>query len=153
MLVVVLMQVLGRTFGKSIPWSEEMTRNLFIWTVNFGMVVGFKNVDHARVTFVYDFFKPSKVRDFIQIVIYLLSAVIFFTFLTIWNFQMSFRQLRIREISPALAIPMFWVTIPMGVCSVLALIAVFYTVFLDPDKRERILMKDLELVANMEELQ
>lgn len=56
MLVVVLMQVLGRTFGKSIPWSEEMTRNLFIWTVNFGMVVGFKNVDHARVTFVYDFF-------------------------------------------------------------------------------------------------
>lgn len=152
MLMIVILQVIGRSFGKSIPWSEEMTRNLFLWTVNFGMVVGFKNVDHARVTFIFDLFKPSKIKDIIQLSLYLLSAVGFFSLLSIWNFQMTIRQFNIGETSPALGIPMFWVTLPMGVCSILALIAAVETVLINKSSRTRILMRDIDLVADMEEL-
>ena len=150
--MIVILQVIGRSFGKSIPWSEEMTRNLFLWTVNFGMVVGFKNVDHARVTFIFDLFKKSKVKDTMQLTLYFLSALGFFSLLAIWNFQMTFRQFRIGESSPALGIPMFWVTMPMGICSVLALVATVETVFFDKNSRARILMSDIDLVAEMEEL-
>jgi TRAP-type C4-dicarboxylate transport system permease small subunit len=152
MLLVVILQVLGRSFGRSIPWSEEMTRNLFVWTVNFGMVVGFRNVDHARVTFIFDLFKPSKAKEYIQLGLYATSGLVFFSMLALWNFQMTFRQLRIGETSPALGIPMFWVTLPMGICSVLALVAIVETVFFDKHTRSRILMKDIELVADMEEM-
>lgn len=147
MLVIVFAQVLGRTFGKSIPWSEEMTRNLFVWTVNFGMVVGFRNVDHARVTFVFNFFKDSKVKKNIQLAIYLVSGVVFFSLLSAWNVQMTVRQFKIGEMSPALGIPMFWVTMPLGLCSILALFAIVETVFFDKQSRAKILMTDSEAVG------
>ncbi|MCF7934432.1 MAG: TRAP transporter small permease [Spirochaetia bacterium] len=136
MLIVVSIQIIGRLVGNSVAWSEEMTRNLFVWTINFGMVVGFRRAEHARVTFVYDLFPKTPLMKNIQLGIYMISCLLFFSVAAYWNAGMTIRQIGSGEMSPALGIPMFFVTLPLSLCSVLAIIAIIQSVLLDPETRE-----------------
>ena len=150
MLIVVTLQVFGRLVGKSVPWSEEMTRNLFVWTINFGMAVGFRRAEHARVTFIYNFLPKHRVMKTIQLVIYVMSCIGFFSVAMYWNFGMTSRQIASGEISPALGIPMFIVTLPLGLCSLLAVIGIIQSVLFDKETREHLTMDEpAELIKEM----
>ncbi len=138
MLIVVCLQVLSRMINSSIPWTEELTRNFFIWTVNFGMAVGFRSVEHARVTFIFDLLPYKKFFRKVQGFIYLISCLAFFVIVMYYNCGMTHRQYCSLESSPSLGIPMFYVTLPLGVCSLLSIIAIFQSYFLDSNTKRLI---------------
>jgi TRAP-type C4-dicarboxylate transport system permease small subunit len=142
MLVVIVIQVISRIIGRSVPWTEEMTRYLFLWTINFGMVMGMRNADHASVNIVYLLLPKSRLIERIHLVIYTASILLFFTLLTYWNIGMTLRQYRSLEISPALGIPMFLVTFPLFICNILAVMALIHSVFLDEKTKKRIILAD-----------
>lgn len=151
MLVVIIIQVVGRVIGASVPWSEELTRYLFLWTVSFGMAVGMRYADHASVNVLYLVLPKTKIIQKIHLVIYTLSCLVFFALLTYWNYAMTMRQLRNGEISPALELPMFLVTIPLFLCDILAIIGLVQGVFFDAHTRDRITM--IEPVETLEMLE
>lgn len=137
MLVTVTMQIITRFLGKSLPWTEEMTRNLFVWSVFFGMAVGFRYTEHARVTFFLKLF-PEKIKK-LQLLVYVISSLVFFGVTTRLGFLMTMRQYRSGEMAPATGIPMFLVTIPIALTSVLAIIGVIQSAFFDKETKETIL--------------
>jgi TRAP-type C4-dicarboxylate transport system permease small subunit len=136
MLVNVILQVISRLLGASLPWTEEMTRNLFVWTVFFGMAVGFRNAEHARVTFFINFFPNSLKKA--QTYLYFISSVGFFIILAYLGARMSLRQYFNGETAPATSLPMFLVTLPISLCSLFAIIGIVQSVFLDNDTRKKI---------------
>lgn len=136
MLVVVIIQVAGRLTGVSLPWSEEMTRNLFVWTVFFGMAVGFRYAEHARITFLLNMF-PHKLKKF-QTVLYLFSSMLFFCAVLVLGIGMTWRQFRSGEMSPATGIPMFFITLPVSLSSVLAIIGLVQSVLFDETTKRSI---------------
>ena len=132
MVVVICLQVISRMINQSVCWSEELTRNFFIWTVNFGMAYGFRKVEHARVTFIFDLLPSTKLFKNIQGIIYLLSCITFFVVVAYLNYGMTYRQYLSCEMSPALGIPMFYVTLPLMICSILSIVALIQSYFFDP---------------------
>ncbi|MBN2860119.1 MAG: TRAP transporter small permease subunit [Sphaerochaetaceae bacterium] len=138
MLVVIVIQVLGRMVGQSIPWTEELIRYLFLWTVNFGMAVGMRHANHASVNILYLVLPRKKWIEVVHLVIYTASAFVFFSLLSYWNYGMTMRQLRSGEISPALEIPMFLVSLPLFMCDLLAVVGLAQSMFLDMKTRERV---------------
>lgn len=136
MLVIVMLQVVSRLMGASLPWTEEMTRNLFVWTVFFGMAVGFRNAEHARVTFFINYFPNSLKKA--QTYLYFISSVGFFVILAYLGVRMSLRQYFNGETAPATSLPMFLVTLPISMCSIFAIIGIIQSVIFDNETRNKI---------------
>ncbi len=136
MLAVVIIQVIGRAVGVSLPWSEEMTRNLFVWSTFLGMAVGFRYAEHARVTFLLDIL-PQKCRKY-QVALYLLSSVLFLGVVSVLGMGMTFRQFINGETAPATGIPMFLVTLPISLSSILAIAGSIQSVFFDETTKKTI---------------
>jgi TRAP-type C4-dicarboxylate transport system permease small subunit len=104
------------------------------------MAVGMRHADHASVNVLYLVLPKTKVIQRIHLVIYTVSCLLFFALLTYWNYAMTMRQLRSGEISPALELPMFFVTMPLFVCDILASIGLIQGAFFDTHTRGRITM-------------
>ncbi len=138
MLLIVISQVIGRLLRVSIPWSEEMTRNLFVWIINLGAAVGFRHVAHARVTFGLKLFSNtiSNRMQTLQIVLYSVSCLAFYSISAVYGFGMCMRQIRSGEIAPASGIPMFLVTLAIPVCSVLSAIGIIQSTIFDKNTRK-----------------
>ncbi|MGP1419503.1 MAG: TRAP transporter small permease [Sphaerochaetaceae bacterium] len=153
MLIVVVIQVIGRVLSNSLPWTEELTRYCFLWTVNFGMTIGILNAAHSYVTIVYDLFKTKKqLVGQIRKWIYFIACVIFFGFACYWNLGMTLRQISNGEMSPALGIPMFIVTIPLFICDILALLASVQSVFFLKSTADVIGLKPISNTENLERI-
>lgn len=142
MLVIVVVQIIGRIVGKSVPWSEEMTRNLFVWAVNCGMAVGFRNAEHARVTLALKIL-PAKLKK-LQAALYAGSCIAFFLIVSVLGYGITARQFRNGEMAPATGIPMFLITLPIMLCSVLALIGTIQSLLFDPKTRQ-VIMEEEEI--------
>ena len=140
MLISVSLQVVTRLFLQSLPWTEEMTRNLFIWTVFFGMATGFRTVEHSRITFMIKFI-PEKFK-MLQVYIYLIAGTAFFIIVAYQGIKMSVRQFINGEFSPALGLPMFIVTMPVAIGSLLAIIAHVQSVFYDAREKGKLMNPD-----------
>lgn len=142
MLIVVIIQVVGRTLTSSLPWTEELTRYCFLWTVNFGMTIGLLEASHASVTIVFTAFKKhQELVGKIRMWIYFFACAVFFMFALYWNLGMTRRQVGNFESSPALGIPMYFVTLPLFICDILALVALVQSVFFDKEVRDIICLK------------
>jgi TRAP-type C4-dicarboxylate transport system permease small subunit len=145
MLVIVILQIVGRLISQSLPWTEELTRYCFLWTINFGMTMGVLNASHASVTIAFSFFKNKrKILGIIRGAIYLCSCLIFFGVACYLNIGMTIRQFGNGEISPALGIKMFLVTMPLFICNILAIIATIQSLFLNEKTRKIILLENTE---------
>ena len=88
------------------------------------MAVGMRQANHASVNILYMVLPKKKWIEIVHLVIYTVSALVFFSLLSYWNYGMTMRQLRSGEISPALEIPMFLVSLPLFICDLLAVIGV-----------------------------
>ena len=60
--VVVLIQVVGRLMDAPFSWTEELTRACFIWMVFAGVAASIRHADAARVTVLLNYF-PKAVRE------------------------------------------------------------------------------------------
>ncbi len=147
MLAIVTIQVATRLLSRSVPWSEELTRNFFIVTVFLGMTVGFRRVEHARITFLLKLLPKSLQSLYMHF--YFISGAIFFVILAHQGLRMTLQQFKSGEISPACGIPMYLVTLPISIGAVLAIIAQFQSVYIDESTRKKLIQ---ELFVGEEEL-
>ncbi|WP_446697816.1 TRAP transporter small permease [Acetomicrobium sp. S15 = DSM 107314] len=139
MLAIVTIQVATRLLSRSVPWSEELTRNSFIVTVFLGMTVGFRRLEHARITFLLKLL-PKHLQS-LYIHFYFISGTIFFVILAHQGLRMTLQQFRSGEMSPACGIPMYLVTLPISIGAALAIIAQFQSVYVDKSTRKKLIQE------------
>ncbi len=133
MLVVVALQVTSRVQLHSIPWTEEVTRYLFIWTVFLGLASGFRSAEHTRITMALRVL-PRGIRR-LMVHVYFAAGVLFFGLVAYTGWNLVTQQFRSGESSPALGLGMFTVTSAVVAGAVLSIIAHFETVYRDGETR------------------
>ncbi len=87
--------------GLGLPWPEELSRFLLIWTSLLAAVVAAKQRRHFRVTILLDRLgRPGEVlMDLLGLAVLMVVLVYGLKFVSVFNIQRS----------PALGIPMSWV--------------------------------------------
>lgn len=136
MLIAVSTQVFARTYNFSTPWTEELSRFLFIWTAFLGLSVGFRKLHHPRIMLLVNILPPIFRR--VSVHIYALTGMIFFSVVGWYSLKLVYRQIRIGEVSPVLGIGMYIITIPAVISAVLSVIALIQTVYLDKASRSQL---------------
>jgi TRAP-type C4-dicarboxylate transport system permease small subunit len=136
MLVAVAVQVVSRLAGASLPWTEELSRLLFIWTAFLGMAVGFRRVEHPRITLLVD--RLPRMAVLASVHLYAWAGIVFFGLVGWYALKLVQQQLRVGETSPVLGIGMYLATLPAALAAALAVLAHLMTVYGDPDSRARL---------------
>ena len=137
MLLIVAAQVVTRQMGSSLPWTEELTRFLFMDTTFLGMAAGFRAAAHPRVGFMLAW-GPAWLKQ-VSIHLYALCGAVFFSVLVLKTWELMVQQFASGESSPALGLKMFLVTLPLVVSAALAILAHIKTVYFSPYMRKKIL--------------
>ena len=116
LLVILLsVQILLRfAFGRTLSWSEEVSRFAFVWAVYFGFVVAARENKHIRVTAQFHRLRPKA-----QIILFTLADAIW----SVFNFVMVFvsekftlSMIRYPYVSQTTGLNLLWVFIivPLG---------------------------------------
>ncbi|KAA0969508.1 TRAP transporter small permease [Aureimonas fodinaquatilis] len=121
-LIVVLLQVIGRLSGHPLPWTEEATRFLFIWMVFLGLAAGFRTVESARV--VIFLVMGRRLFQHLAVPIYVGSSVFFFGLMGWTGFTLMRQQMMMNETAATLPIPMWVIGMVMPVSAVIAILAI-----------------------------
>lgn len=127
MVILIATQVITRALGNSNPWTEELSRFLFIWTTFLGMATGFRKGNHPSVEFVVALFNKSVQRALRHLTP--ICAVIFFSLVGWFGVALLKQQVHSGEISATLQIGMWVTTLPLVLGSVLAPIGVLVNVY------------------------
>jgi len=135
-LVTVSLQFISRLIGQALPWTEEVSRYLFIWMAFLGMAAGFRSAQHARVSAFINLMPPLLKRLLVHL--YVLAGFVFFSVVAYEGFQLSLRQFHSGETSPALGVGMYLVSLAVALSAALAILAHFESVYRDPALREKI---------------
>lgn len=105
---IVTLQIFSRyIINHSIPWSEELTRYIFIWQIWLGASYSLGQGRHIKVDVVYFYLSPllKKVVGLIANLIFLLFCI----FLTISGSSLVLKLLNQNSLSPAMEIPIYFV--------------------------------------------
>ncbi len=127
MVVLIGTQVITRVLGNSTPWTEELSRFLFIWTTFLGMATGFRKGHHPSVDFVVVLFNQSVQRALRHLTP--ICAVIFFSLVGWFGVALLKQQIHSGEISATLQMGMWVTTLPLVLGSVLAPLGVLVHVY------------------------
>jgi C4-dicarboxylate transporter, DctQ subunit len=120
--LVVLIQIVGRLGGRPFSWTEELTRALFIWMMFIGMAASMRRADAARVTVVLQWLARPLRR--IALPIYMAACLGFFALMAWTGIGMVRQQVVMNETIATLGWPS-WVI--GSVVPVSALIAIACT--------------------------
>lgn len=134
MVVTVNLQVVSRILGNSLPWTEELTRFLFLWATFLGMASGFRSAEHARITFAIR--RMPRVLRRLTVHLYAILGIGFFAAAAYYGALLMLGQYRSNETSPTLGVSMSFVTAALVVSAVLAAVAHVQSVYFDPATRE-----------------
>lgn len=121
-LIVVLLQVIGRLSGYPLPWTEEATRFLFIWMVFLGLAAGFRTVESARVVVLL--VMGRRLFHHLTVPIYIGSSVFFFGLMGWTGYTLVRQQVMMNETAATLPIPMWLIGMVMPVSAVIAILAI-----------------------------
>lgn len=141
-LIVVLIQVIGRLAGHPFPWTEEATRFLFIWMVFLGLAAGFRTVETARV--VVFLVLGRRLFHHLAVPIYVISSVLFFVLMGWTGTTLVRQQVMMNETAATLPIPMWFIGMIMPVSAVIAVLAIVESL---RSRRELIALPELGLPA------
>lgn len=111
----------------SLSWSEELARYLFVFFVYAGISYGVKMKRHVRVE-AFTMWLPDKAQAVIRIVADLLFLV-FALFLVRYGYETASRIFRLKQISPALELPMGYVYATLPFCFVLVTIRLVQSLY------------------------
>lgn len=140
MVVLIATQVATRMIGHSAPWTEELSRFLFIWTTFLGMATGFRHGNHPSMELLLAYFPDAVVR--LLRLLTPVCAVVFFGIVCWFGLILIQQQIRYGEISPSLQIGMWVTTLPLILGSALASIgAIMHGFFPDDSEAENALEK------------
>jgi len=130
MVLLICTQVATRFFGQSAPWTEELSRFLFIWTTFLGMATGFRYGTHPSLGLFAEGL-PWSVRKYLRLLTPL-AALLFFSIVAWFGFKLFQQQIRFGEISPILQVGMWITTLPLIIGAVLAPIGAITHALLEP---------------------
>ncbi len=111
MLAVITMQIVFRVYFRALPWSEELSRYLLVWTTFLGATMAYRRGAHIAVTFVVDSFPPL-LRRIIRISGILAS--LFFFSVAMW-YAVRYMQIQSFQVTASLRLPMPYVYAVMPV--------------------------------------
>ncbi|RSL31452.1 TRAP transporter small permease [Salibacterium salarium] len=117
LLIVVLIQVIGRLLEQSSPWTEELTRYVFIWMIFLGVALGFRKDESPRITFFVNKL-PRKVQKVISLLTIIITFA-FFIFLFFTGINLMGQQM--NETSPVLRITVAWIGLCIPLCACLSM--------------------------------
>ncbi|WP_176431427.1 TRAP transporter small permease [Anaerovirgula multivorans] len=113
MMVVILLQTITRyVFFYSLPWSEELSRYLFVWMIMLGVNLGIRDDMQVRIDIIDRVFTgwgKTVITVFQHLVSLVVSGVFFYS-------SFNFLSIGARQLSPAMQIPMIYIyiCIPVG---------------------------------------
>ena len=104
LILTVLVQIITRRFisAAAPPWTEEVSRYFFIYTISFGAGLAQKEGYFVSMDYFYRKFN-SEMKRFIDLIILSLSAALF---LLMSVYSIHFFVIGLEETSPGLGIPM-----------------------------------------------
>ncbi len=118
MSLLAFVQVLTRyVFKYPLPWIEELTRYIMIWMVLIGAATAVASKAHLAVEVMEIFLPPSGLR--ILNIFTMGLTVILGAVLVVVSTRFSLDQIDIQQLSPAMQIPMAYVTAALAVGSLL----------------------------------
>jgi C4-dicarboxylate transporter, DctQ subunit len=117
LVLVVLLQVVGRLKGTPVSWSEELTRALFLWMVFLGLASSMRSADAARVTVLLEMV-PALRR--IALPVYVLSCLGFFALMAWTGYGMVRQQFAMNETMATLSLPSWVIGAVMPLSALLA---------------------------------
>jgi len=121
MIGLIALQVVSRLIGNSAPWTEELSRFLFIWTIWFGVAASFRTGQHPAVTLLSDLFTHSATRRLFDLIPALAAAALF-AVVAWYGWDLLAQQVRFGESSPILRVGMWLTTLPLVIGSALAVV-------------------------------
>ena len=118
MTAMVWVQIVSRVSGRSIPWSEEMSRYLLVWLVFFGSAVGVRTKSHIGA----EFLAAGLNTKWKRILVLFQRTVFlgFFVLLAYYSIPFILMQRRFGQTAETLQIPMFLITAIIPVSCLLA---------------------------------
>lgn len=117
LVLVVLVQVVGRLKGAPVPWSEELTRALFLWMVFLGLASSMRSADAARVTVLLEM---VPVLRRLALPVYLLACLGFFAVMGWTGYGMVRQQFLMNESIATLGWPSWVIGMVMPLSALLA---------------------------------
>ncbi len=102
-----------------LKWTEEVSLGLFVWCIFLGTSVAIRTNMHISISFIVDLF-PKKVQRYIDILVIILSYVIFIALLIL---GIQFSKQAMLKITPALRLPYTIIAISMPISAVFMLIS------------------------------
>lgn len=105
MLVAITLQIVFRVFFQALPWSEELSRYLLVWTTFLGATMAYRRGLHIAVTFLVQSFPPLLAR--LARITTIVLSLLFFS-VTIW-YAMRFMQIQSFQVSASMRLPMPYV--------------------------------------------
>jgi C4-dicarboxylate transporter, DctQ subunit len=113
MSVIVMLQIIFRfVIFVPLPWSEELSRYLMIWTGMVGSFVALREGRHIGVTMVVDRLPP---RAATWVSLFVQAATILFLAIVAQQ-GLALTLVNLSQLSPAMRIPMFYpyLAVPLG---------------------------------------
>ncbi|MGL4789760.1 MAG: TRAP transporter small permease [Anaerotignaceae bacterium] len=115
MSVIVFIQVIFRFVLKSsLPWSEEASRYLLVWTAFLGGAYGVRQGAHIGIE-AFSMLLPKKAQQILNILI-MVACIVICGIIFNYGFSIVQTQLSRGQLSPAMRIPMgyMYAAIPVG---------------------------------------
>ena len=103
LIIVVFMQVVFRTAGVVNPWTDELSRYIYIWECWLGLSLCQRYHEHIRITIITDRIK-GKGHYVIECVVDVI-CIVTVGVLAYFGFQLVSQQLMIGTTSPYLDLP------------------------------------------------
>ena len=121
MIGLIALQVASRLMESSVPWTEELSRFLFIWTIWFGVAASFRNGQHPSVTLLTDLVTHRAGRRILDLIPALATGALF-VIVAYFGWELLAQQIRFGETSPILRVGMWVATLPLVLGSALAVL-------------------------------
>lgn len=136
MICLISLQVGSRLIDASVPWTEELSRFLFIWTVWLGLAASFRAGLHPSLDILPDA-APHFLRRFLHI-IQVIATIILFCAISWHGFALLRQQISFGEQSAILQIGMWWATLPLVLGGILSVIGVILNGVKDAPQRNNV---------------
>jgi TRAP-type C4-dicarboxylate transport system permease small subunit len=120
MFLITIYQVIARTLGIVVSWTDELSRFLLIWIAIFAASIAFKRGAHIGIDFIIDRFS-AKGRTIINILNMLITMIFIALF---FKLGIATAKEGLTVLSTALLLPMFWVKISLPIGSVFIMVSI-----------------------------
>lgn len=115
MICLIFLQVLSRyIINISLPWTEEISRYLFIWTVWMAVPYAVIKGRHIRLTVIRDILNDT--GKFIMDLIFFILSILFFGYIGYMGIELVGEIMNMGQLTPAVGIPKWvcYLSLPVG---------------------------------------